>query len=100
MSTKENEKDCAFSEPLCEERHARIDAVTDRFLERIVALEVCTVKLTHMVEHYVSQLVCHESRLATLEQKPASRMERIIWYALCALLGAAATAIADWWIAV
>ena len=47
-----------------------------------------------------SQLVSHESRLATLEQKPASRMERILWYALCALLGAAATAVADWWITV
>ncbi len=77
-------EDCAYSEPLCEERHARIEA-----------LEVCAVKLTQMIERYDTQLLSHETRIGSLERKPAARFERAAWYALCALLGAMATAVAE-----
>lgn len=95
MHDKNTGENCAYSEPLCEERHTRIDAMTDRFLARIEALEVCAVKLTQMIERYDAQLLSHETRIGSLERKPVARFERVAWYALCALLGAAATAVAE-----
>lgn len=94
------DKDMSTGSPvgdaLCHERHGKIDAAMERYLERIEQLEVCTVKLTQVIERYDAQLAAHENRIYGLEQKPAQNTARLLWYAVCAVMGAVAAVLAEY----
>ena len=96
MFEKEPSAGTPVGDALCHERHGKIDAAMERYLERIEQLEVCTVKLTQVIERYDAQLAAHESRIYGLEQKPAQNTARLVWYAVCALMGAVAAVLAEY----
>lgn len=96
MFDKDMSTGTPVGETLCNERHGKIDAAMDRYLERIEQLEVCTVKLTQVIERYDVQLAAHESRICGLEQKPAQNAARLLWYAVCAVMGAIAAVLAEY----
>ena len=96
MFEKETGVGSSVGDALCHERHGKIDAAMDRYLERIEQLEVCTVKLTQVIERYDAQLAAHESRICGLEQKPVENTARLFWYAVCALMGAVAAVLVEY----
>ncbi len=82
-----------FNRELCRERHENISRELREDDERIDCLEKCTIKLTQMIEKYDLRLDDHQRRITAIETKPVKFVEKMIWYAVSALLGALAGAI-------
>lgn len=67
-----------ISRELCNERSAQNQRRLDKHESTLDALMICSVKLTELVEIHNERLKDHETRLDSLESRPASVISRII----------------------
>lgn len=84
-----------YDHDLCDERHGRLDSELRHFEDKAERVELCTVKLTQIIERHDKQIDLHEKRINRIERHSGVQFERLIWYTISALLGALAAAATD-----
>ena len=67
-----------ISTELCNERSTQNQCRLDKHESTLDALMICSVKLTELVEIHNERLKDHETRLDSLESRPASMISRIV----------------------
>ncbi|MBR2296507.1 MAG: hypothetical protein IKA43_03765 [Clostridia bacterium] len=67
-----------ISTELCNERSTQNQRRLDKHESTLDALMICSVKLTELVEIHNERLKDHETRLDSLESRPASVISRIV----------------------
>lgn len=67
-----------ISRDLCEERSTQNRRQLDKHERTIDELTVCSVKLTELVQIHNDKLKDHETRLDSLESRPASIVARVV----------------------
>ncbi|MBQ9161741.1 MAG: hypothetical protein IJX74_00555 [Clostridia bacterium] len=87
--------DREYSAELCDERHDRLDFDIRHVEEKLEKLEICTVKLTDMIERHDKMIDAQQEKISTLEKHPGAQLQKILWYAISAVAGALAVALTD-----
>lgn len=85
-----------YSSELCDERHDRLDFDVCHMSEKLEKLEICTVKLTDMIERHDKIIERQEEQLSSIQGAPAARLQKLLWYFLSAVAGALAVALTDY----
>ena len=85
-----------YSSELCDERHDRLDFDVCHIGEKLEKLEICTVKLTDMIERHDKIIELQEERLNAVQNAPTARLQKLLWYFLSAVVGALAVALTDY----
>lgn len=67
-----------ISRDLCEERSGQSRRRLDNHEHTINELTVCSVKLTELVQIHNDRIKDHETRLDSLESRPASIIARLV----------------------
>ena len=85
-----------YSSELCDERHDRLDFDVCHIGEKLEKLEICTVKLTDMIERHDKIIERQEEKINAIQTAPATRIQKLLWYFLSAVAGALAVALTDY----
>ncbi|MBE6693535.1 MAG: hypothetical protein E7589_02065 [Ruminococcaceae bacterium] len=88
--------DREYSAELCDERHDRLDFDIRHVEEKLEKLEICTVKLTDMIERHDKMIDAQQEKLGAIEKAPITRLQKLLWYAVSAVAGALAVALTDY----
>lgn len=87
-----------YTPELCDERHGRIELDLRHIEDKVERVELCTVKLTQIIERHDKQIEAQESRIGRLERRTGVQLERMVWYALSAALGALAASATEYFL--
>ncbi len=85
-----------YSAELCDERHARMDFDLHHVEEKLEKLEICTVKLTDMIERHDKIIDEQKVKIEALEKHPGAILQKLLWYAVSAVAGALAVTLTDY----
>jgi hypothetical protein len=64
--------------------------------EKLETLEICTVKLTDMIERHDKIIDEQKVKIEALEKHPGAMLQKLLWYAVSAVAGALAVTLTNY----